>query len=644
VHIGNIQIAPPAPALLQLIGPEALKTAAVLPSRGELNAFQFLLNGVLNTREVGFPNLAVPQSGNRTVNSPAPFGHGNQKESVENTNQAKDRREPPEPVTRIAEAPPLAVAQQFETKREASGAREDRLAPNLEPKLSATTSISLGNGDTRAALALPVDAPLKSLADVAFALQIFPKAAGFQNDALVGDRNRPPWRPGIAMDDPASVVRCGALAADAQHATGTQTPGSSSANPVVVNQQPTGRPDSLQIQASLAQGVVSGARFQQDSSKSENPLPVSPLPARTDSGGNEIHDSMNLPSTPDRKPVECRHSWPDNPSAALTKSDREDSPSLDSSPIPEVALSGSTAPPPSVLTQPTFEPRSGPASAQPQDPYQRSRPVATQAGETNAAAGSEARQASSAAIPPQRQEAGRTAIDGAGQARNFLLKPRQDSTETRAEMKGSEALPVKPNPAPMGREDTPHENKPDISGSVSPGIVSRGLVEGIHDIPGERGPAKLPSASNLPPQADAKEPIPPQAARQISFKLAGAASGNVNVLFTEKAGKVEVAVRTPDQNLTKSLQADLGDLVARLDASGLKAETWTPIVAHHAPASVAEPSHSGNSQGQPGNSGLWSGNQQQQRGQKESNQRQQPRWMAQLDDSLKAEDKRMEDE
>jgi hypothetical protein len=182
-------------------------------------------------------------------------------------------------------------------------------------------------------------------------------------------------------------------------------------------------------------------------------------------------------------------------------------------------------------------------------------------------------------------------------------------------------------------------------GNVSPGIVSQGVVgNSIRDIPGDRARANLPSASNLPPETETKDLTASQPVRQISFTLADAASNNVNVLFTEKAGKVEVAVRTPDQNLTKSLQGELGDLVTRLDANGLRTETWAPTIAHHAPASMAEPSNFTNSQGQPSSSGSWSGNQQQQREHHESNQRQQPRWMAQLDESLTEEDKGIENE
>jgi hypothetical protein len=694
VNIGSIQIAQTGPLVLQSIGPEILKTPATLTTRGELNAFLFLLNGVLNSSEVGFPRLEVPQSGNQTADAPAPFGQSTGKDTVENKNGAKDRRElqpmvshiPLEPVPAMAGAPLFVVVPQLETKHNASVVFEERLPFGIEPESSATPPRAVANGDahpasalpvntwgqfgsarahdsdTRTGRALPIDAPLESLTDVALALRISPKAGGFQNAALVAERNGTPWRSSIEPEPSGPVVACRVFTDGVQDVAAAQTPGSFTPTPIVMDKPLAGPSDSSQIQSSLVQGVASGTWVQQDASNNESPVPASPTPAPTDAGGNDIPASINLRSAPDMKPgfVEYRHSSLANPSVVPKNLNREGARPLDSSQIPEVARASSSTSPPSALRQPTLGPRSGLASAQPEDSSQEPRPVASRTSETNAGAASEVRQAAPETIPPLQQETRQPAIDCAAQSRNSFLKPRQDSLETRAETKGLESLPSKPNSAPMGRASTPHENKPEISGvvspgigsrgigspgNVSPGVVSRGVVgNNIRDIPGDRARANLPSGSNLPPETETKDLSPSQSVRQISFKLGGAASNNVNVLFTEKAGKIEVAVRTPDQNLTKSLQAELGDLVTRLDANGLRTETWAPTIAHHAPASMAEPSNFTNSQGQPSGSGSWSGNQQQQRERHESNQRQQPRWMTQLDELLTEEDKRIENE
>src|SRR6202049_105865 len=111
-----------------------------------MNAFLFLLNGIVNTGGVGPPRPEVPQFGNQTVNSTCLFGQSNGKVAVKNTNDAKDQGEPqrmvshvvPEPVRFIAEAPLFVAAPQLWTKQDASVVGEDRLAPGFGPEFSAT--------------------------------------------------------------------------------------------------------------------------------------------------------------------------------------------------------------------------------------------------------------------------------------------------------------------------------------------------------------------------------------------------------------------------------------------------------------------------------------------------------------------------
>ncbi len=136
----------------------------------------------------------------------------------------------------------------------------------------------------------------------------------------------------------------------------------------------------------------------------------------------------------------------------------------------------------------------------------------------------------------------------------------------------------------------------------------------------------------------------PQPARQISLKLTGADSTKVDVELTEKAGKVQVAVRTQDRELAKALQTDLGSLVGRLESKGFKTEAWAPAAPRHVPVAAAQQSGFSNSEGdrQPG-----SGTGQQQpgrQGQNGSNPRHQARWMAQLNQTISNEETRTEPE
>jgi hypothetical protein len=83
-----------------------------------------------------------------------------------------------------------------------------------------------------------------------------------------------------------------------------------------------------------------------------------------------------------------------------------------------------------------------------------------------------------------------------------------------------------------------------------------------------------------PLRAAASEPVPPESAtpttpvRDLSLRLEG--DRQVEVRFTERAGKVEVAVKTADADLAGSLRQDLGELSSRLDSAGYRAESWQP--------------------------------------------------------------------
>ncbi len=135
------------------------------------------------------------------------------------------------------------------------------------------------------------------------------------------------------------------------------------------------------------------------------------------------------------------------------------------------------------------------------------------------------------------------------------------------------------------------------------------------------------------PELEATSAVPAQPIREISFRLA-ADSANVDVQVAQRAGKVQVAVRTTDQDLAKSLQTNLGELVGRLEDKGFRTEAWTPAAAQHQSAAVRDPSSSAHSQNQSDHSGTWGGQQDQRQGQQESNQRQRGRWKTQVEEML----------
>ena len=149
--------------------------------------------------------------------------------------------------------------------------------------------------------------------------------------------------------------------------------------------------------------------------------------------------------------------------------------------------------------------------------------------------------------------------------------------------------------------------------------------------------APLPApTSTVSPESEPDSPTASQPVHEISLRLALAASPQVDVQVAERAGKVQVSVRTADPDLARSLQGNLGELVGRLEQKGFTADVWAPVAPQHGGLVVREPSTSADSQGQPDNSGSHGGQPGSQNGQQESNQRQPEPWEAQFEEMLLA--------
>jgi hypothetical protein len=163
----------------------------------------------------------------------------------------------------------------------------------------------------------------------------------------------------------------------------------------------------------------------------------------------------------------------------------------------------------------------------------------------------------------------------------------------------------------------------------SPGRTSSRIEAPSHNSPGSAG---------IPTQIETNLTVRPQPIREISLKLADGGANQVDIQVVEHSGTVRVAVRTADQELTKSLQTNLGELVGRLEERGYKTETWIPTAAVHGGAAMTNASYSsGHSHDQPEHSGSWAGQQQQRQEQQEPGRRQAARWMSQFEQSLDGE-------
>jgi hypothetical protein len=95
-------------------------------------------------------------------------------------------------------------------------------------------------------------------------------------------------------------------------------------------------------------------------------------------------------------------------------------------------------------------------------------------------------------------------------------------------------------------------------------------------------PASVRNAAKLDTPAPAAAPAEPKLetpktspAHEIKLEVAGADS-RVEIRLSERAGDVQVAVRTTDTNLADSLRDNLPALSSRLADSGLKTDTWHP--------------------------------------------------------------------
>lgn len=187
-------------------------------------------------------------------------------------------------------------------------------------------------------------------------------------------------------------------------------------------------------------------------------------------------------------------------------------------------------------------------------------------------------------------------------------------------------IPEKVSPAPSPNQ---------IPGNGSAGVWTDRLASPGSTLQAQTKttpPPPVPAAASA--EFETSTAIRTQPIREISFRLA-ADSANVDIQVAQRAGKVQVAVRTSDQQLAQSLQSNLGELVGHLEDKGFKTETWSPLADPHSAVPVWETSNSAHSQSHTDDSGYRSGQQNQGQGQQqESNQRHQGRWKAQLQETF----------
>ena len=67
--------------------------------------------------------------------------------------------------------------------------------------------------------------------------------------------------------------------------------------------------------------------------------------------------------------------------------------------------------------------------------------------------------------------------------------------------------------------------------------------------------------------------------RELTLRLETVNGDPVRLRLLERGGELQVAVRTPDRDLARTLHDHINDLVTRLDSKGLETELWRPQAA-----------------------------------------------------------------
>jgi hypothetical protein len=151
---------------------------------------------------------------------------------------------------------------------------------------------------------------------------------------------------------------------------------------------------------------------------------------------------------------------------------------------------------------------------------------------------------------------------------------------------------------------------------------------------GNSAPATPGAPATLDNPAADQQTRPAGLMKDISVRVENSQGQNVDVRIVQRAGDLQIAVKSANLDTTQSLRNGLSELTNRLNASGYQAETWRPGL--QAAASSESASGSGNSSDQPpsGDSQSNSSWSQQNQGQRDNNPSNRPRWISELESRL----------
>lgn len=187
------------------------------------------------------------------------------------------------------------------------------------------------------------------------------------------------------------------------------------------------------------------------------------------------------------------------------------------------------------------------------------------------AAADEVPRSQAAAQPPARPAAPTIlspATPGAEAPATSGEAPRGDPVPAGIPIRTARAA-TSPAPAAKAAEPAAQSNEPAHSETL--GVAPHLEMPAARHSPAPAAAEPHRPAAALPPEIAPLQP----AARNIRVQVSSE-EHRVEVRLSERGGEVRVAVRTPDSQLAGALRDQLPALSARLEQSGLRAETWHP--------------------------------------------------------------------
>ncbi|MGD1070280.1 MAG: hypothetical protein ABSB15_09075 [Bryobacteraceae bacterium] len=223
--------------------------------------------------------------------------------------------------------------------------------------------------------------------------------------------------------------------------------------------------------------------------------------------------------------------------------------------------------------------------------------------------------------------------EGADSPQDSKVRATRQTPDDRANGASADASDADKKP---GMEEDPKQNYETTAGSLP--LHHGALVEEESRNAGVAAGASGSSSASKPPASGetvAPEPLlrPAAPMKDISVRVESTQGQNVDVRIVQRAGDLQIAVKSDDNLTTQGLRQGLSELTNRLNESGYQTETWRPGHSAAAPESAGE---SGNSSHQPpsGDAQSNSGSSQHNRGQRDNNPSNRPRWIQELQSNL----------